>query len=64
MNYEMKTRGINHGDGDITNNVLKVQIISIALDQFVRQLVFEELIQFVGVDKCKSNNCHFGKKEY
>ena len=58
----MKTRGINHGD--ITNYILKVQIISVALDQFVRQLVFKEFIQFVGVDKCKSDNCHFGKNEY
>ena len=40
------------------DNVLEVQVVSVALDQFLRQFLLQELSQFVGINKAQRDHQH------
>ena len=49
---------------DQVDNVLEVEVVSVALYQLVRQLVLEELSQLVGVDEAQGDYGHLRQEEY
>ena len=42
---------------------LEIKVVSIALNQFLRQFLLQELSQFVGINKAQRNHQHLGKEE-
>ena len=42
---------------------LEIKVVSVALDQFLRQFLLQELSQFVGINKAQRNHQHLGKEE-
>ena len=42
---------------------LEIKVVSVALDQFLRQFLLQELSQFVGINKAQSDHQHLGKEE-
>ena len=42
---------------------LEIKVVSIALDQFLRQFLLQELSQFVGINETQRNHQHLGKEE-
>ena len=42
---------------------LEIKGVSIALNQFLRQFLLQELSQFVGINKAQRNHQHLGKEE-
>jgi len=49
---------------DQVDDVLEVEVVSVALYQLVRQLVLEELSQLVGVDEPQGDDGHLRQEEY
>ena len=49
---------------DQVDDVLEVEVVSVALYQLVRQLVLEELSQLVGVDEAQGDDGHLRQEEY
>ena len=45
------------------DNVLEVKVVSIALDQFLRQLLLQELSQFVGINEPQGDHQHLRQEE-
>ena len=45
------------------DNVLEVKVVSVALDQFLRQFLLQELSQFVGINKAQRDHQHLRQEE-